>query len=203
MTTRRWCGRWGCRRAPAFTPCGCPFPSALSFFRELVHTSDSVPMSAGRDIAKFESEAATWLTPMHTMSMVVAAATAAARGVAKAIKQYCFRRARVLTCWCNWECLGEDPCLAQCAAATPMRQLGHEPRPGASSEPGPPHRAAWVEIALLSAVQRCTAAQWWWLCVRARSLRWIIALTACIRWRSARVPAAATSHFLTQVSNFF
>ena len=35
--------------APAFTPTGCPFPSALSFFRELAHTGDSVPLYAGRE----------------------------------------------------------------------------------------------------------------------------------------------------------
>ena len=63
--------------APAFTPTGCPFPSALSFFRELAHTGDSVPLYAGRDIVKFQSEAATWLTATHTTFMVHAAAAAA------------------------------------------------------------------------------------------------------------------------------
>ena len=48
--------------APAFTPTGCPYPSALSFFRMLAHTGDSVPLFAGRDIVKFQSEAATWIT---------------------------------------------------------------------------------------------------------------------------------------------
>ena len=78
--------------APAFTPTGCPFPSALSFFRELAHTGDSVPLFAGRDIAKFQSEAATWLTATHTNFMVHAAAAAAARSGATAIKKYCVRR---------------------------------------------------------------------------------------------------------------
>ena len=78
--------------APAFTPPGCPYPSALSFFRDLAHTGDAVPLSAGRDIQKFDSEAATWATPTHTSFMVHAAAAAAARGAAKAIKQYCVRR---------------------------------------------------------------------------------------------------------------
>ena len=78
--------------APAFTPTGCPFPSALSFFRELAHTGDSVPLYAGRDIVKFQSEAATWLTPTHTTFMVHAAAAAAARSGATAIKDYCLRR---------------------------------------------------------------------------------------------------------------
>ena len=42
--------------------------------------------------------------------------------------------ARVLTCGRNWEYLGEDPYLARCTAATPVRQLGHAPRPAAGSE---------------------------------------------------------------------
>ena len=58
----------------------------------IAHTGDSVPLSAGRDIAKFDSETATWATPTHTSFMVHAAAAAAARGAAKAIKQYCVRR---------------------------------------------------------------------------------------------------------------
>ena len=78
--------------APAFTPTGCPFPSALSLFRKLAHTGDSVPLSAGRDVVKFESEAATWLTATHTAFMVHAAAAAAARSGATAIKKYCLRR---------------------------------------------------------------------------------------------------------------
>ena len=78
--------------APAFTPTGCPYPSALSLFRMLAHTGDSVPLSAGRDVCKFESEAATWLTPTHTAFMTHAAAAAAARACAIAIKKYCFRR---------------------------------------------------------------------------------------------------------------
>ena len=78
--------------APAFTPSGCPFPSALSLFRKLAHTGDSVPLCAGRDIDKFESEAATWLTATHTNFMVHAAAAAAARNGATAIKEYCRRR---------------------------------------------------------------------------------------------------------------
>ena len=78
--------------APAFTPTGCPFPSALSLFRELAHTGDSVPLFASRDIVKFQSEAATWLTATHTTFMVHAAAAAAARSGATAIKEYCLRR---------------------------------------------------------------------------------------------------------------
>ena len=78
--------------APAFIPTGCPFPSAISFFRELAHTGDSVPLFAGRDIVKFQSEAATWITATHTNFMVHAAAAAAARSGATAIKQYCVRR---------------------------------------------------------------------------------------------------------------
>ena len=78
--------------APAFTPSGCPFPSALSLFRTLAHTGDSVPLPAGSYVPKFESEAVTWLMPTHVTFMVHAAAAAAARGAARAIKQYCFRR---------------------------------------------------------------------------------------------------------------
>ena len=78
--------------APAFTPSGCPFPSALSLFRKLAHTGDSVPLCAGRDVDKFESEAATWLTATHTNFMVHAAGAAAARTSATAIKKYCQRR---------------------------------------------------------------------------------------------------------------
>ena len=58
----------------------------------LAHTGDSFLLSAGQDIEKFEAEAATWLTPTHTTFMVHAVAAAAARGTAKAIKEYCFRR---------------------------------------------------------------------------------------------------------------
>ena len=61
-------------------------------FRDLAHTGDSVPLSAGRDIRKFDSEAATWVTPTHTTPMVGAAAAAAARAMAGAIKEYCIRR---------------------------------------------------------------------------------------------------------------
>ena len=43
-------------------------------------------------IVKFQSEAATWLTPTHTTFMVHAAAAAAARSGATAIKDYCLRR---------------------------------------------------------------------------------------------------------------
>ena len=78
--------------AAPFTPSGCPYPSALSFLRDLAHTGDSVPLSAGRDIHKFDSEAATWATPTHVTFMVHAAAAAAARGLAGAIKDYCIRR---------------------------------------------------------------------------------------------------------------
>ena len=41
---------------------------------------------------QFESEAATWLTATHTNFMVHAAAAAAARTSATAIKKYCQRR---------------------------------------------------------------------------------------------------------------
>ena len=41
---------------------------------------------------KFQSEAATWLTATHTTFMVHAAAAAAARSGATAIKEYCLRR---------------------------------------------------------------------------------------------------------------
>ena len=58
---------------------------------QLVHTGDSSPLPTGRDIAKFDSEAATWATPTHTSSMVHAAAAAVARGVATGIKEYCVR----------------------------------------------------------------------------------------------------------------
>ena len=78
--------------AAPFTPSGCPYPSALTFLRDLAHTGDSVPLSAGRDIQKFDSEAATWATPTHVTFMVHAAAAAAARGLAGAIKDYCIRR---------------------------------------------------------------------------------------------------------------
>ena len=100
--------------APAFTPSGCPYPSALSFFRDLAHTGDAVPLSAGRDIQKFDSEAATCATPTHTSFMVHAAAAAAARGAAKATKQYCVRR------------LVDDYIVRAVAAALPP-----VPRPGA------------------------------------------------------------------------
>ena len=78
--------------AAPFTTFGCPYPPALSFLRDLAHTGDSVPLSAGRDIQKFDSEAATWATPTHATFMVHAAAAAAARGAAKAIKEYCICR---------------------------------------------------------------------------------------------------------------
>ena len=78
--------------AAPFTTFGCPYPSALAFLRDLAHTGDSVPLSAGRDIYKFDSEAATWATPTHVTSMVHAAAAAAARGLAGATKEYCLRR---------------------------------------------------------------------------------------------------------------
>ena len=78
--------------AAPFTPSGCPYPSALSFLRDLAHTGDSVPLSAGRDIHKFDSEAATWATPTHTSFMAHAVAAAVARGAAEAIKEYCVRR---------------------------------------------------------------------------------------------------------------
>ena len=42
-------------------------------------------------------------------------------------------------------------------------------------------RGAWMENALLSAVQRCCAAQWWCLCVISHLSHWIIAFSACIR----------------------
>ena len=58
----------------------------------LAHTGDSVPLSAGRDIAKFDSEAATWLTANHTSFMIHAATAAAARSGASAIREYCVRR---------------------------------------------------------------------------------------------------------------
>ena len=38
----------------------------MSEVTDLAHTGDSVPLSAGRDIRKFDSEAATWATPTHT-----------------------------------------------------------------------------------------------------------------------------------------
>ena len=78
--------------AAPFTTFGCPYPPALAFLRDLAHTGDSVPLSAGRDIYKFDSEAATWATPTHVTFMVHAAAAAAARGLAGAIKEYCLRR---------------------------------------------------------------------------------------------------------------
>ena len=78
--------------ASPFTTFGCPYLPALAFLRDLAHTGDSVPLSAGRDIYKFDSEAATWATPTHVTSMVHAAAAAAARGLAGAIKEYCLRR---------------------------------------------------------------------------------------------------------------
>ena len=55
-------------------------------------SGDSAPLSAGRDIRKFESEAATWLTSTHTAFMIHAAAAAAARACAITMKKYCFRR---------------------------------------------------------------------------------------------------------------
>ena len=78
--------------ATPFTTPGCPYSPALASPRDLAHTGDSAPLSAGRDIYKFDSEAVTWTTPTHVTFMVHAAAAAAARGLAGAIKEYCIRR---------------------------------------------------------------------------------------------------------------
>ena len=81
---------------------------APSFFRELAYTGGSVPLPADRDIAKFESEAVSWLTPTHTTFMVHEVALAVARGAAKATKEYCMRR------------VADDYIVCAVAAAPPL-----------------------------------------------------------------------------------
>ena len=73
---------------PAFSSCGAPLESAIAFFERIAHTGDSIPASEGRDAPRFDAEMASWATPTHVAFMVQAAAAAAARAAAEAIRQY-------------------------------------------------------------------------------------------------------------------
>ena len=77
---------------PAFSSCGAPLESALDFFARIAHTGDSIPASEGRDAPRFDAEMASWATPTHEAFMVHAAAAAAARALARAIREYAKRR---------------------------------------------------------------------------------------------------------------
>ena len=77
---------------PAFSSCGAPLESALDFFARIAHSGDSIPTSEGRDAPRFDAEMASWATPTHEAFMVHAAAAAAARALARAIREYAKRR---------------------------------------------------------------------------------------------------------------
>ena len=78
--------------APAFSSSGAPLQSALDFFARIAHSGDSIPASEGRDAPRFDAESASWATPTHEAFMVHAAAAAAARALARAIREYAKRR---------------------------------------------------------------------------------------------------------------
>ena len=58
----------------------------------IAHSGDSIPASEGRDAPRFDAESASWATPTHEAFMVHAAAAAAARALARAIREYAKRR---------------------------------------------------------------------------------------------------------------
>ena len=78
--------------APAFSSSGAPLQSALEFFSRIAHSGDSIPASEGRDAPRFDAKSASWATPTHEAFMVHAAAAAAARALARAIREYAKRR---------------------------------------------------------------------------------------------------------------
>ena len=78
--------------APAFSSSGAPLQSALEFFSRIAHSGDSIPASEGRDAPRFDAEMASWAPPTHEAFMVHAAAAAAARALARAIREYAKRR---------------------------------------------------------------------------------------------------------------
>ena len=77
---------------PAFTTFGTPYKLAIDFFHKVAHTGDYVPASVGRDAPRFLHEASSWATPNHLVFMVHAAAMAAARASAVAIRDYARER---------------------------------------------------------------------------------------------------------------
>ena len=81
--------------APAFTPFGTPYPSALKFLRQIAHSGDKLDAAAGRDAPRFHHEctASTFMTPTHVAYMVHACSAAVARATAKAARQYAHTRA--------------------------------------------------------------------------------------------------------------
>ena len=81
--------------APAFTPFGTPYPSALKFLRQIAHTGDKLDAAAGRDAPRFHHEctASTFMTPTHVTYMVHACSAAVARATAKAARMYAHARA--------------------------------------------------------------------------------------------------------------
>ena len=81
--------------APAFTPFGTPYPSALKFLRQIAHSGDKLDAAAGRDAPRFHHEctASTFMTPTHVAYMVHACSAAVARATAKAARQYAHSRA--------------------------------------------------------------------------------------------------------------
>ena len=81
--------------APAFTPSGTPYPSAIKFFRRIAHSGDKLDRSAGRDAPRFHHEctASTFMTPTHVAFMVHMCAAATARASAKAARLYAHERA--------------------------------------------------------------------------------------------------------------
>ena len=81
--------------APAFTPSGTPYPSAIKFFRRIAHSGDKLDKSAGRDAPRFHHEctASTFMTPTHVAYMVHLCAAATARASAKAARLYAHERA--------------------------------------------------------------------------------------------------------------
>ena len=81
--------------APAFTPSGTPYPSAIKFFRRIAHPGDKLDRSAGRDAPRFHHgcTASTFMTPTHVAFMVHMCAAATARASAKAARLYAHERA--------------------------------------------------------------------------------------------------------------
>ena len=81
--------------APAFTPFGTPYPSALKFLRQIAHTGDKLDAASGRDALRFHHEctAPTFMTPTHVTYMVHACSAAVARATAKAARKYAHARA--------------------------------------------------------------------------------------------------------------
>ena len=81
--------------APAFTPSGTPYPSAIKFLRRIAHSGDKLDRSAGRDAPRFHHEctASTFMTPTHVAFMVHMCAAATARASAKAARLYAHERA--------------------------------------------------------------------------------------------------------------